>query len=128
MSCSLRKSFSKRTGPTSRARFHRGVHLPLGLTSFSCIEEEWLYPLVVDYRRLNLVTAPDPYCMPRIEPVLERMSRAYIFSTVDLAKGFYQVPVHSPHIPKTTFITEHGKFTFSVMSFGLLRLSKDSWM
>ena len=66
--------------------------------SFSCIEGEWLYLLVVDYRRLNLVTAPDPYCMPRIELVLERMSRAYIFSTVYLAKGFYQVPVHSPHI------------------------------
>ena len=47
------------------------------------------------------------------------MSRAYIFSTVDLVKGFYQVPVHSPHIPKTAFITEHGKFNFSVMPFGL---------
>ena len=28
-----------------------------------------------------------------MEVVLERMSRAYIFSTVDLAKDFYQVPV-----------------------------------
>ena len=32
--------------------------------------------LVVDYRRLNAVTVPDPYYLTRIEDTLERMARA----------------------------------------------------
>ena len=49
--------------------------------------------LVMDYRRLNVVTVPDPYNLPRIEDTLERMARAQFFSTFDLARGFYQVPL-----------------------------------
>ena len=49
--------------------------------------------LVVDYRQLNAVTVPDPYYLPRIEDMLERMARAQFFSTFDLARSFYQVPL-----------------------------------
>ena len=75
--------------------------------------------LVVDYGRLNQVTVPDPYVMPRVEEVLEAMGAAKLFTTLDLKKGYYQVLVEPEHQTKTTFITEFGKYQFRVMPFGL---------
>ena len=74
--------------------------------------------LVVGYRRLNAVTVPDPYYHPRIEDTLERMARAQFFSSFDLARGFYQVPLEETDRDKTTFRTPFGKFRFKVMLFG----------
>ena len=70
--------------------------------------------LVVDYRRLNTVTTPDPYCMPRIEDILENMASATYFFI-----GFYQVPVEPYDMDKTTYLTPFSKFRFTVMPFGL---------
>ena len=75
--------------------------------------------LVVDYRRLNQVTEADPYSMPRIEVLLELMGHACLFTTLDLRKGYYQVPVDPAHRTKTAFVTQFGKFQFTVMPFGL---------
>ena len=75
--------------------------------------------LVVEYRRLNTVTTPDPYCIPRIEDILEKMASATYLSTFDLARGFYQVPVEPCDMDKTTFLTPFGKFRFTVIPFGL---------
>ena len=60
--------------------------------------------LVVENRRLNQVTASDSYAMPCIEFLLEKMGSAKIFSTVDLKKGYYQVPVYLQHREKTAFV------------------------
>ena len=75
--------------------------------------------LVVDYRRLNNVTVPDPYVFPRIEDIVESMASSSFFSTLDLAKGYYQVLVDPESQDKTTFVSEFGKYKFRVMSFGL---------
>ena len=47
---------------------------------------EVLHQLVVNHRKLNVVTEPYPYAMPRIEELLEEMGTAQIFSTLDLKK------------------------------------------
>ena len=57
--------------------------------------------------------------MPRIEVLLEMMGKANIYSKLDLKKGYYQVPVAPHHQDKTAFVTEWGKFKFTVMPFGL---------
>ena len=49
--------------------------------------------ICIDYRRLNSVTAADPYQMPRVDDLLDRLGRAKFLSTIDLTKGYYQVPV-----------------------------------
>ena len=76
--------------------------------------------MCVDYRRLNKLTKPDPFPMPRIEDLLDRLGRASYISTLDLSKGYYQVPVHKESIPKTAFVTPTGKYEFLVMPFGLM--------
>ena len=75
--------------------------------------------LVVDYRQLNKVTVSDPYVFPRIEEIIESMAPSSIFSTLDLAKGYYQVLVDPDSQDKTTFVSQFGKYKFRVMPFGL---------
>ena len=51
--------------------------------------------LCIDYRHLNSVTQPDPYMMPRVQDLLDRISQARWLSKLDLNKGFYQIPLVS---------------------------------
>ena len=63
---------------------------------------------MVNYKCLNDVTESDPYQMPWNEVLREKMAKAKIFSTVDLKKGSYQVPMDERDKHKTTFVTEFG--------------------
>ena len=73
----------------------------------------------VDYRRLNLVTKMDVYPLPRIDYMLDSFSEACVFSTLDLASGFWQMEVERTSQEKTSFITHYSLFEFEKMPFGL---------
>lgn len=73
----------------------------------------------VDYRKLNDVTRKDAYPLPRIDDALDSLSKAWWFSTLDLASGYWQVEVDPKDKHKTAFITQQGLFEFNVLSFGL---------
>lgn len=74
---------------------------------------------VVDYRKLNQVTSPDPYPMPRTEELIERIATATYITTLDLTKGYWQVPMAPESREKTAFVTPFGKYQFRRMPFGL---------
>jgi hypothetical protein len=46
-----------------------------------------------DYRSLNKITEFDPYPIPQIEQILDEVAQAKFITTLDLTKGFYQVPL-----------------------------------
>ena len=73
----------------------------------------------IDYRRLNMVTKPDLYPLPRIDDLLDQLGKSRYFSTLDLAAGYWQIRVHPKAIEKTAFITPQGLYEFRVMPFGL---------
>ena len=75
--------------------------------------------LCIDYRQLNAVTQDDRYQMPRVDEMVERLGRAQFITTLDLAKGYCQVPLKTEDQEKTAFITPLGKFQFRQMPFGL---------
>ena len=75
--------------------------------------------LCVDYRRLNAMTRADAYPMPRIEDMIDQLGKAKYLTTLDLTKGYWQVPVAEEDRPKTTFTTPFGLFQFLRMPFGL---------
>lgn len=79
--------------------------------------------MCVDYRALNATTAPDMYPMPRIEEMLNRVAPAKFITTLDLCKGYYQVPLSEPDVKKTAFITPSGKYEFLRVLFGLRNAS-----
>jgi hypothetical protein len=77
------------------------------------------YTFCIDYRRLNAVSKRDVYPLPRIDDVFDRLAGAKYFSTLDLANGYWQVPVAEKDRQKTAFVTPDGLFEFKRMPFGL---------
>ena len=75
--------------------------------------------LCVDYRKLNSVSRRDAYPMPRIDDLIDDIGGAKFITTLDLAKGYWQVPVRETDRPKTAFTTPQGLYQFRVMPFGL---------
>ena len=73
----------------------------------------------VDFRRLNNITVKDSYPLPNIEDTFNAMSGANYFCALDLASGYWQIPMAEDDRPKTAFITRRGLFQFRVMPFGL---------
>ena len=49
--------------------------------------------LCVDYRHLNSLSAADTYPLPRIDDIIDQISTAKYITTIDLMKGYWQVPV-----------------------------------
>ncbi|CAM4672033.1 unnamed protein product [Lepidochelys kempii] len=77
------------------------------------------YVFCVDYRKLNAVTRPDNYPMPRTEELLEKLGRAQFISTLDLSKGYWQVPLDESTKERSAFTTHVGLYEFNVLPFGL---------
>lgn len=75
--------------------------------------------MCADYRQLNSKTRRDAFPLPRIEESLDALSGARLFSTLDLASGYHQVPVTEADRPKTAFCTPFGLFEWNRMPFGL---------
>jgi len=77
----------------------------------------------VDYRRLNDITETNPYPLPIIEEIFSDIAqygtRPKYFTALDLASGYWQVPMFPEHIHKTTFTCHLGLFSFLRLPFGL---------
>ena len=57
--------------------------------------------------------------MPRIDDLLDRLKTGKWISTLDLAWGYWQLPVHPDSIEKTAFVTPDGHYEWLRMPFGL---------
>ena len=75
--------------------------------------------LCIDYRKLNALTKFDAYPMPRIDEMLDNIGRSKYLTTLDLAKGYWQIPMEETDKEKTAFTSPLGLFQFTTMPFGL---------
>lgn len=77
------------------------------------------FRLVVDFRKLNMQTKPMNYPIPDIDDQLERLTGATLFTILDLAHGYNQIPLTDEAKEKTAFITESETGQFERVCFGL---------
>lgn len=70
--------------------------------------------LCVDY------SIKEHYPLPRIEDQLDVLAGNKLFTTLDLASGYYQIPIAEQSKDKTAFVTPDGQFEYNRMPFGLV--------
>ena len=51
--------------------------------------------MCIDYRKVNAITSENIYPMPRVDEMLDALGKARIITTLDLSKGYYQVPINA---------------------------------
>ncbi len=91
----------------------------------------WSFPVVlvnkadggirfcVDYRRLNEITRKDSYAIPNIGDILDKIAGCKYYWGLDLANGYWQIPMDPADADKTTFTTSFGTYKFLRMPFGV---------
>ncbi|CAM5135655.1 unnamed protein product [Natator depressus] len=94
-------------------------------------QSEWRSPIVlvpkpdgshhfcIDFRKVNAISKFDAYPMPRIDELLDRLGTANYITTLDLTKGYWQIPLDPHFREKTAFTTPTGLYQFFQMPFGL---------
>ena len=75
--------------------------------------------LCVDYRRLNAVTKPVRFPLPNLTDAVFGLHGVKYFTSLDLVRGYYQLPLHEDSREYTAFSTPRGHFQFKRLSFGL---------
>ncbi|GBN31098.1 Retrovirus-related Pol polyprotein from transposon 17.6, partial [Araneus ventricosus] len=81
------------------------------------------YRLVSDLRKLNSKTIPDNFPLPNLTEMIEGLSGAKYFSTLDLTSGFHQMVMHPDHTKYTAIATEFGLYEYKRLPFGLKNAS-----
>ena len=68
--------------------------------------------MCVDYRLLNVVTFKNKYPLPRIDILFDQLSRAKVFSKIDLRSDYHQIKIRPEDIPKAAFSTRYGLYEY----------------
>ena len=75
--------------------------------------------LCIDYRELNRVTKADRFPIPNMNELVFGLYGMRYFTTLDLVKGYYQVPLDPDSAELTAFSTTRNHYQFNRLSFGL---------
>ena len=141
--CSIRKHVIKTTAETpiylfpyrksmaERKAIEEEIEKMLEAGVIQPSRSPWSFPVVmipkkdgtkrfcVDYRKLNKITDQDPFPLPRIDDILDRLRDSKIFSALDLKSGYWQVRLDEGSIPKTAFSTHNAHYEWLRLPFGL---------
>ena len=66
--------------------------------------------ICIDFRKLNEITMKDAYPLPRIGQTQNALQNAEYFSLLDVASGYWQVPVAEKDRQNSIFCTPEGGF------------------
>lgn len=70
-------------------------------------------------RNLNDACVHDPFPTSFIDKLLENVGGREAYSFIDVFSGYHQVKIVEEDRHKTTFDTEWGSFSYTIMPFGL---------
>jgi transposase InsO family protein len=76
--------------------------------------------LCVDYRALNRITKKNRAPLPLIGEILDRLSKAKVYTKLDLKDAYHRIRIEPGDEWKTAFRCRYGHFEYRVMPFGLV--------
>ena len=62
---------------------------------------------------------PDPFPLPRIEDLIDRVGKTTYLTKLDTTRGYWQVPLDDPSVLISAFVTPFGHFQWRYMPFRL---------
>ncbi|XP_043234595.1 uncharacterized protein K02A2.6-like [Amphibalanus amphitrite] len=75
--------------------------------------------ICVDYKRLNQSVKREKFSLPTFEELTGKLAGARIFSKLDAASGFYQIPLDESAQACTAFITPFGRYKYHRLPMGI---------
>ena len=75
--------------------------------------------MCVDFTDLNRACPKDSYPLPRIDTLVDSITRHQLLSFMDAFSGYNQIKMEEVNQEKTSFVTNQGLFCYKLMPFGL---------
>jgi hypothetical protein len=75
--------------------------------------------MCINYRALNKITTKNKDPSPRIDDLMDNLSGAQYFTSLDLTSGYHQLILNPSDHPKTAFNMHLGKYEWKVLPMGL---------
>ncbi len=75
--------------------------------------------ICIDFQKLNAMTKKNPYPLPFMDEVLDKVVGHEVYLFLDGFFGYQQIQIASKDRYKMTFITDWGVFVWVVMPFVL---------
>lgn len=75
--------------------------------------------ICVDVKRLNDAVRRERFILPTAEEITAKLSGGTVFTSLDVASGFWQIPLDPESSKLTTFITPFGRYSFKRLPFGI---------
>ena len=80
--------------------------------------------ICVDLRQLNRAVKRERYTFPTIQDIASKLEGATIFSSLDAASGYHQLPLAKDSAKLTTFMTPFARYMFMRLPFGISSASE----
>jgi hypothetical protein len=115
----LKSEIEKQVSELLQSGFIRPSTSPYSFPVLLVRKKDHSWRMCVDYWMLNALTVKSKFPIPVIDELLDELSSARWFSSLDLRAGFNQIHLAPGEEFKTAFQTYWGHFKYTVMYFGL---------
>jgi hypothetical protein len=75
--------------------------------------------MCIDYTDLNHHCPKDPFPLPRIDQVVDSTAGSTLLCFLNCYSGYHKIALKVSDQDKTVFITPHGIYCYTAMTFGL---------
>ena len=98
----------------------RPSHSPHNSNVLPASKKDGSMRFCIDFRTLNNTTTTDSYPLPNVNEILDGFHGSEYFTQLDLASGYWGIPLREEDKCKTAFSLQKGKYEFERMPFGLV--------